>query len=210
MHLQRAVPLIGLLRPKIDLRKINRVSERSTAIHKAIGWLDVERRKRYLPLGGKTYCNVYAYDLVHTLGGYIPRVWWGNDQIARILKGDKPAVVYGKTVFEQSANTLTDWFSDCGPLFSWKIAYDLTEMQHRVNNGTLGVITAQAREKGARGHITLVVPESGALKAVRRAGQVIVPLQTQAGSRNMKYFNDACWWGDPAKFKRSDFWIWDI
>src|SRR5690606_23905876 len=38
--------------------------------------LRVERSPRYQAEPGKTFCNIYAYDVVTALGGYLPRVWW--------------------------------------------------------------------------------------------------------------------------------------
>ncbi|MBC8064059.1 MAG: SH3 domain-containing protein, partial [Chlorobia bacterium] len=64
--------------------------ERVAEIVKIIAWLDVEnsKHKRYLPGGGKTYCNIYAHDYCYLAGVYLPRVWWTGSALVRIGKGE--------------------------------------------------------------------------------------------------------------------------
>lgn len=206
-NLHRTTPVIGLWRPKVRLAGIATRADRIQAIHKAIRWLDVERRLRYAPSGGKTYCNIYAYDLAYLLGAYIPRVWWRPEVIEKILRGEKVDAVYAKTVTELNSNALADWLVHYGALFSWTRFTDLTGMQKTVNEGRIGFIVAQAKEVNRRGHITAVAPETGSLKANWLESVVISPLQSQSGARNTRYFSDTAWWSDPVKFKSYSFWV---
>ena len=205
----RATPVNGLWMPKVRLTEIDTRSARIDAIHKAIGWLDVERRPRYTPSEGKTYCNIYAYDLAYLLGGYIPRVWWTAEAMDRLLQGAKVDILYGNTVTELNVNALTDWLLQYGSLFSWKQIPDLTGMQNSVNEGRLGFIVARAKEVERPGHVTAVVPETGSLMANRQNNVVVAPLQSQAGARNAKYFCDPPWWTNAGQFDGFYFWVWE-
>ena len=195
--------------PKVRLAGIDTRADRIDAIHKAILWLDVERRPRYTPGEGKTYCNIYAYDLAYLLGGYIPRVWWTPEAMDKLVRGEKVDILYGQTVTELNANALADWLLQYGALFSWKRFPDLTGMQNSVNEGRLGFIVARAKEAERRGHITAVVPETGSLMANRQNNVVVSPLQSQAGAQNTKYFCDTAWWTDAGKFNGFYFWVWE-
>ena len=49
--------------------------------------LNVTASARYQPGSGKTYCNIYAYDFVTAMGGYLPRVWWMDKTWSKIQAG---------------------------------------------------------------------------------------------------------------------------
>ena len=53
----------------------------------AIETLNVEQSARYQRTSTSTCCNIYAYDLVTALGGYLPRVWWTEEAIKEIEAG---------------------------------------------------------------------------------------------------------------------------
>ena len=72
----------------------------------------------------------------------------------------------------------------------------------------MALIAARRKEDGKSGHIVAVVPETADHGAMRDAsGEVIAPLQSQAGSRNFRYgTGKANWWNDE-QFTDSAFWI---
>lgn len=72
-------------------------SEYADAVH----FLDVEKNPVFAPKGSTTYCNVYAFQLLHQLGAYLPRIWW--------MSAPQPEPLYAKNVFELSANDLLTW-----------------------------------------------------------------------------------------------------
>ena len=168
--------------------------------------LNVENSDRYEPEpGGPTYCNIYAYDVISALGGYLPRVWWNDDVIERIRNGEVVEPVYGETIHEMNANALTQWFIDYGAEFGWEQAGDMTEAQNAANNGELGIIVAANENPRRSGHITVIMPETLAeagtpgtpgTEATRdEEGNVLVPTQSQAGRNNMEYGTTARqWW----------------
>src|SRR4030095_15399663 len=129
--------------PTVNLKNSTSACDRKNSIYDVITWLDVEKSLRYAVQGKSTYCNIYAYDVVKCLGGYIPRVWWYEDSIRKIQQGIRVPVEYANTVFEMSCNSLADWFLSYGPYFGWKRVLDLTEMQLNANNGTIGIIVAK-------------------------------------------------------------------
>lgn len=205
----RAFPLNEPNMVKTDLGKLAGEEERKAAIHNVITYLDVENSARYAPTSKSTYCNIYAHDVAYCLGVYVPRVWWQGNALTRAMNGEKPDVIYGNTVLELNANSLTNWFENYGPAFGWKRFFDLTAMQQEANKGKLGIIVAQRMNLNFSGHIVAVVPERPGTKASWQNNQVISPLQSQAGVRNKRYFSGTNWWLSPNKFRKFGFWIWE-
>jgi hypothetical protein len=165
----------------------------------AILTLNVDDSARYAGQSGSTYCNVYAHDLVQSLGGYLPRVWWTGDSLSAIdagaeviskdersrrkdrgesLEGTLTAV-WGKTVTELNANQLRAWLEDYGGFFGWKSTTDIDAAQSAANGGKIVLLSAKA---GKRGHVTVIASETGDHQAERDpAGNVRNPLESQAG-----------------------------
>lgn len=167
------------------------------AIRDIIEKLNVEVSTRYQPTDKHTFCNVYACDLIYFCGEYVPRVWFTQLALKKLLKGDAVDIVYGETVYEVNANGLHDWFLAWGDDFGWEPMHDFDMLQAMVNShGGIGIICAKRRELSRSGHITVVVPETDTHKATRMKGTVIYPLQSQAGLKNYKYFSLAVkdWW----------------
>lgn len=178
--------------------------ERIAALHGIVDYLNVERSRRYLPTESSTFCNIYAYDFCRAGGAYLPRVWWGQKALLRLVRGETVGINYGKSIYELNANSLYDWLSEWGDDFGWTEAATLTELQDRVNEGRVGVICARRRDTSRSGHITCVVPESGSLSATRAEGRVVQPLQSQAGARNKRYFQNT-WWNSE-EYSGVGFW----
>jgi hypothetical protein len=84
----------------------------------------------------------------------------------------------------------------------------LTKLQEATNQGALGLIIARRKQDGRSGRIVMVVPETGDKNARRNAaGEVIAPLQSQAGAVNFRYGTGKLnWWNDD-RFTESAFWI---
>jgi hypothetical protein len=164
-----------------------------------ISFLDVNNAShlRYKPGGGKTFCNIYAYDLAYLMGNkinryYIPRVWWTDAAITAIRNGVPQAPSAATTLREMTANDLHDWFEAFGGNFGWVRENDPDALQASVNNsGDIGVMVG--KKAVGHGHITIVVAEqtpgpAGTFKAVRdAAGHVSNPLQSQAGATNFGF-----------------------
>lgn len=183
-------------------------------IYEVIDYLDVssEKHLRYRDLEGTTFCNVYAYDVCFLLGFlakgiYLPRVWWKDEAAGLIASGVPLRALYNQTVEELNCNKLFFWFAEFGQGFGWCSMTGVSALQEEVNQGvgSLGVIIS--RNAARRGHIALVIPEWADRGAEFTAlwgsdGTLISPLQSQAGSRNIKYghclLNGECW------FERED------
>ena len=204
----RAFPLNEPGLVKVDLRQIADPGERRVQIGRVLDFLDVERSLRYAPNTKNTFCNIYAYDVAFCLGAYIPRVWWTSGAIVRLVAGEQVKPVYDKTVTELNANRLADWFEQFGASFGWRFLTDPTILQQEANQGKLGVIVAQRVNQNFSGHIVAVPPETATQRATRNGNAVTIPLQSQAGARNRKYFANLNWWSD-AKFKKFTFWVWE-
>ncbi|WP_296616573.1 SH3 domain-containing protein [Sphingomonas sp.] len=185
-------------------------AELTRSLGTLIDWLAVDNSRylRYKPRGGLTFCNIYAHDYCHLAGVYLPRVWWNAAAIERLARGENVAPAYGSTIDEVRANDLFRWLRDFGLRFGWRRTVSLTELQTEVNVGAIGVIVARRKEDGRSGHIVAVVPETDDNRAKRNsAGEVIAPLQSQAGSVNFKYGTGRTNWWLEGQFAESAFWI---
>ena len=211
-HLEKA---LGTVR-RNSLGRVYRLNEEpmprrpvggsDTAIFgRIIDWLDVEHSLRYREEPGKTFCNIYAHDFACLCGAYIPRVWWTADALAKLQAGESVVPDYGKTVREQRANDLFDWLTTHGSAFGWRKLADATAAQDAANAGQLVVMVGKRIDTSKPGHISVVVPETPRHKADRKDGQVVGPLQSQAGGTNYNYYNKN--WGISAgKWRDRGFW----
>jgi hypothetical protein len=100
------------------------------------------------------------------------------------------------------------WLRDFGMRFGWRQTGDLTKLQQEVNQGAIGLIIARQKNEHRSGHVAVVVPETGDLSAKRNAaGEVIAPLQSQAGRHNFRYGNGGMNWWKSNDYAESAFWI---
>jgi hypothetical protein len=114
----------------------------------------------------------------------------------------------GKNIDEQRANDLFRWLRDFGLRFGWRQTGTLTKLQTEVNQGAIGLIVARRVIDGKSGHIVAVVPETGEHQARRNAaGEVIAPLQSQAGATNFRHGTSTLGWWRNAKFAELAFWL---
>ncbi|HYI13493.1 MAG TPA: hypothetical protein VEK57_30900 [Thermoanaerobaculia bacterium] len=177
-----------------------------------VEWLAVDNaaHKRYQPHSGLTFCNIYAHDFCHLAGCYLPRVWWTQGAIEALTQGKNVEPLLDKTIEEQRANALFRWLRDFGLRFGWRQTGTLTKLQTEVNQGAVGLIVARRKEEGPPGHIVAVVPETNERRARRNtAGEVLAPLQSQAGSKgtNFRYGTGKLDWWKDARFAEFAFWI---
>lgn len=186
--------------------------ERRAELAAIVEWLAVDdpAHTRYQPHSGLTFCNIYAHDFCHLAGCYLPRVWWTAGAIEALTQGKTVEPLLGKTIEEQRANALFRWLRDFGLRFGWRQTGTLAKLQTEVNQGAVGLIVARRTEEGPPGHIVAVVPETNEHRARRNtAGDVVAPLQSQAGSKgsNFRYgTGKPDWWKD-ARFAEFAFWI---
>lgn len=204
------VPRCDLPRPNVTIARANasgqayRLTEpgcppydgTAESVMAILRWHDVERGGRWKPLPATTYCNVYATDVAHACGVYLPRVWWAQAAIKSFQNGTPVSAVYAKTVVELSANMLYRWLA--GPFsvdFGWRLV-TLTEGQDAANQGRPVVICARKVVEAHSGHISVLAPETDTVRAVRdAAGNVRLPAQSQAGGRNELHAVARNWWG---------------
>lgn len=185
-------------------------AERRAALAAIIDWLAVDNpaHTRYQPHDRLTFCNIYAHDYCHLAGCYLPRVWWSQAAIAELAKGNHVEPLYGKTIDEQRANDLFRWLRDFGMQFGWRQTGTLSKLQLEVNQGAVGLIVARRTIDGQSGHIVAVVPETEENRARRNAaGEVVAPLQSQAGVTNFRYGTGKMDWWRNAEFAEFAYWL---
>jgi hypothetical protein len=200
----------SLNEPRQPSRSGTTPDELCASIAGIIEWLAVDDRShvRYLPVPGKTFCNIYAHDYCYLAGVYLPRVWWNGPAIASFAKGQPVNANVGTTVDEQRANDLFRWLRDYGMDFGWRRTSTTTKLQTEVNQGAIGLIVARRKEDGKSGHIVAVVPETSDRKAKRdAAGNVTAPLQSQAGAINFQYGTGRANWWNGNQFAEFAFWL---
>ena len=181
-----------------------------TELAAIINWLAVDQAMhlRYQPTSNATFCNIYTHDYCHLAGVYLPRVWWTPSAIELLAQGKEVKPLLGDTIDEQRANDLFRWLKAFGLRFGWRQTGTLTKLQTEVNQGAMGLIVARRTEEGRSGHIVMVVPETAEHKARRNGeGEVIAPLQSQAGAQNFRYGTSISNWWNQEKFAESAFWL---
>lgn len=188
-----------ILDSSIPFRDLTDLASKKESIARLIDKLDVETNIRYQRTVEDTYCNVYSYDYCYFSKVYLPTVWWRDEALEKILKGQQVEAVFEQTVDRIYSSALHDWFLQWGVRFGWERIFTVDEIQNKVNsNGGIGIICAKRREKGLSGHIVPVVPETDLHKAYRENDKVVYPLQSQAGKLNYNYFSEVRkdWWND--------------
>ena len=114
---------------------------------------------------------------------------------------------WGAYGWHQCANALFDWLEDHGTAFGWVREVDPTLLQAAANAGEVCLIVAQRRDLNSPGHITVVVPErDGAVARRNTRGEVVQPLESQAGTRNVLRAPAANAWWLHARFRAHAFW----
>ena len=202
----RAYPLGEKGRPR---RVGSQIDTKVRKLIDIIYYLDCENNhhKRWWPKGGTTYCNIYAYDYCYLANVYLPRVWWTEKALYRIREGQEKSVTYGDTVRELNANMLFDWFEDYGLNFGWKRVVNLDVLQSAANNGEVCIIVAQRQDKNRSGHIVAVVPEHNNFQAARNSsGEIMRPVESQAGIKNHRFVTKAKAWWVEARYESFSFW----
>lgn len=201
---------LSLKEPGQPSRTGETADERRASIAAILDFLAVDKpaHVRYQPHDGLTFCNIYAHDYCHLAGCYLPRVWWTPRAIRDLAQGQTVEPRLGGSVDEQRANDLFRWLQSFGMEFGWRQTGTLTKLQTEVNQGAIGLIVARRVIDGKSGHIVAVVPEIGELRARRNtAGEVIAPLQSQAGVTNFRFGTSKVdWWRDE-KFAEFAFWL---
>ncbi len=190
-------------------RKGATIALRLAEIDRIVDWLNVESpaHTRYAPRDGMTFCNIYAHDFCFLMGAYIPRVWWTQSALLQIGTGEIVAPKYGATIEEVRANGLFRWLRDFGLKFGWRQTGSLTALQEHANQGGVALVVARRKMENRSGHIVMVLPESGTIEPKRDStGEVVVPVQSQAGATNVKRGTGNPWWtGD--QFAEWAYWI---
>jgi len=200
----------SLNEPRQPGRKGTTPEELVAEILAIIDWLAVDdaAHTRYQPRDGLTFCNIYVHDFCHLAGAYVPRVWWTQRAVIDLTQGKAVEPLIGSTITEMRANGLFGWLNDFGPSFGWRRTGTLSDLQQAANQGGLGLIVAKRKDEGRSGHIVMVVPEAEGRAARRNAaGEVIAPLQSQAGETNFQFGTSTLNWWRHERFADSAFWI---
>lgn len=142
----------------------------ASKLREVISQFNVETAERYEPFrNGKTYCNIFVWDVTSAMGCEIPHYVdpsTGEPRTYPDVKGAK----------ELSASGIEDWLVKYGPEYGWR-EVGAEEAQGYANAGKAAVTTAGSLE-----HVQVVCPsESGGYDALRGVSVA------QAGSKVYNY-----------------------
>jgi len=124
---------------------------------------DVEHAARYQPGGGKTWCNIFLWDVTSALGAEIPH--WVN------FGGGPAEPGHG---MEQSANSVVRWLQDVGGAHGW-VEVDEATARADASAGRPAVAVWANPLPNHSGHVALVLPDQPGVTG---------PVIAQAGARN--------------------------
>lgn len=215
----RAQPLGEPGQPVRDISAA--AAQRVSELGAIVAWLNVSISPRYQKerktdtatgtVTELTFCNIYAADFCYLAGAYLPRTWWKGSALMAIAAGRNVPVIYDTSVAEMRADDLYAWLAEFGPAFGWRRVFDTSALQQAANDGGVGLIVADRLEPRRPGHVTVVVPETASHAAVRDAdGNVLYPLQSQAGAVNHNYSTiGRAWWNDQKYADEDGFFVHD-
>ncbi|WP_298826293.1 glycoside hydrolase domain-containing protein [uncultured Piscinibacter sp.] len=185
---------------------------RTAQLDAIVQWLDVEHSQRYARTPDATFCNIYAADFAYLARAYLPRVWWKSKALHRLDAGETLEALYDVTVREMRADDLMAWLIEFGADFGWRRVFDATALQGAANAGSFAVICADRATERLPGHIAVVVPETPALAARRDAdGNVVMPVQSQAGGTNRaRFLPVSAWWDDVVTYRDRGFFVHEV
>ena len=193
--------MVAKFHPMVDesipYRNVKNSETKKKSLHRLIRKLDVSHSPRYQRTPEDTYCNVYSFDYCHFANVYLPTVWWTDESIQKLQRGEDVTPIFNDTVMPIYSNAIHDWFLTWGESFGWKRMANLTDIQNKVSTeGGVGIICAKRKTAGLSGHIVPIVPETEKKKAFRENDVVLYPLQSQAGKLNYNYFarKRRAWW----------------
>jgi len=129
--------------PKIKCTKHSRSKEN---YDKIIEKFDVEKETRYSPRDGKTYCNIFVWDVTIAMHAEIPH--WCDI-------GGNPSPPEAKNARRMNSNSVWEWLQKYGQKFGWKKV--TKEDAFRAANSGKPTIAIWSNPAG-NGHIVIVRP----------------------------------------------------
>lgn len=137
--------------------------ERNPTSYEAIlAQFDVEHNPRYVPRDGKTYCNIFAWDVTRAMGAELPH--W-VDPLGRPTTCDDPS---GQRM---NCNAISEWLHSVGHSYGWT----QTDEEGAVRAAALGHPTVAIwRNPSGNGHVAMVRPDGMGLSGpfCAQAGKV--------------------------------------
>jgi len=134
---------------RIDPPIRSKVGHRSATLYrKIIEQFDVEHNPRYTPRDGKTYCNIFAWDVTSAMSAELPH--W-------VTSLGEPADPEADGAQRLSCNAMHEWLQTRGKDYGW-YQTDLTEAVHRASLGypTVAIFS----NPSGNGHIVVLRPDS--------------------------------------------------
>ena len=149
----------------IDAPVRSEAGQRSrTQYEKVLAQFEVERNPRYRPREGKTYCNIFVWDVTSAMNAEIPH-WTTED--GRVTCAAAPGA--GR----RNVNAMYEWLRNIGLGEGWR-RVTAEEAQDCANRGE-PTIAIWKNPSGGNGHIAMVRPglidERG--PAAAQAGQIL-------------------------------------
>lgn len=135
----------------------------------------VDAHVRYRPWLGRTYCNIFIWDVSRALGCELPH--W-------VTPDGKAAPPFGPGSREQTANDLHRWLRLYGGLEGWRFVAEQDEAEMRADLGYPTVATWYNTQ--GSGHIALLLTRGRIIQAGRNNG--IMLLKQGFGSHKPDFY----------------------
>lgn len=117
---------------------------------------------RYRPWLGRTYCNIFSWDVTRALGVEVPH--W-------VYESGDPASPMGPGAREMSANDTQRWLTLHGGRFGWRFVETKDEAEMRADLG-YPTLAVWYNTHGS-GHISLMLPHGRIVQAGRKNGVML-------------------------------------
>lgn len=150
----------------------NGSNARSAEVYrKVVEQFGVETNPRYTSRDGKTYCNIFVWDVTRAMGCEIPH--W---EVAYKQVGSEVLAVG----VERNANDVCDWLEKYGAACGWTKC-KATEVNYLAEQGKPVVACYKSPARGI-GHVAMVIPD------VNTSLPGMQPIIAQAGAVNFYGF----------------------
>lgn len=134
------VPIDAPVRSELGARS-------GTQYEAVLAQFEVERNPRYRPRDGKTYCNIFVWDVTSAMNVEIPH--WTTDD-------GRPALPTTAGAARRNVNAMYEWLQNIGSADGWR-QVTAHEAQECANRGEPAVAIWR-NPSGSNGHIAMIRP----------------------------------------------------
>lgn len=121
---------------------------------------DVENNPRHLKQDGKTYCNIFAADVMRAMNVQLPH--W-------VDRSGVPTAYNAPGSHELSANATSDWLNAHGAEYGWR-RVSMSEATAHASEGRPALLIWKNPNSSRSGHVGVVIPSTDGQTHIAQAG----------------------------------------